>query len=325
MAHFLTIIVPVYKVEDCVQRCLESIAKQTFADFECLVIDDGSPDNSGRICDEFAKTDARFRVIHQENQGLSGARNTALAVAKGDLVGFVDSDDWVEPTMYECMVALLDEHNADVVMCDYLSERGGVAEVEGTGVQVYTGHAFTEKILKDEYGSQLWKFLYKKPLWDGIVSPARRHAQDMMILHQVTNRASTVVVTDEKLYGYNDTRETNISNSAKNAVKNKLDRALAFFGRMDFAYEYNYADNIKRNVINQAIGFAINGFFDNTVKEERYAADVRTIREYLKKYKREIRQYATRRDYRLRCVLIRLNVSLYLAVYGAYSKLFQGK
>lgn len=323
MKHFLTIIVPVYNVADCVQRCLESIAKQTYADFECLVIDDGSPDNSGVLCDEFAKNDPRFRVIHQENKGLSGARNTALAMAKGDLVAFVDSDDWVEPTMYERMITLLDENNADIVMCDYLSERGNMQALSETGIQIYTGHEFTEKILKDEYGSQLWKFLYKASLWTGIVSPERRHAQDMMILHKVTDRAKTVVVTGEKLYGYNDVRENNISNSKKNFVKNKIDRALAFFCRMDFCCEHGYADIVKASVLKQAVLFAITAFSDISVKEKRFASDVETLQIYFKKYRADMKKYEVRKRDRARCRCLCVIPFTYARLYSMASKVIK--
>ena len=97
----ISIIVPVYKVEQYLRRCLDSIVAQTFTDWECILIDDGSPDNSGRICDEYAEKDKRFRVFHQENVGVSAARNKGLDEARGEWIGFVDSDDWIEKEMYE--------------------------------------------------------------------------------------------------------------------------------------------------------------------------------------------------------------------------------
>ena len=111
----ISIIVPVYKVEQYLRRCLDSIASQTFTDWECILIDDGSPDKSGVICDEYAKRDSRFRVIHQENKGVSAARNAGLDAAQGEWIGFVDSDDWVERDCYETALYLADENNADLV------------------------------------------------------------------------------------------------------------------------------------------------------------------------------------------------------------------
>ena len=93
----LSIIVPVYNVEQYLDKCIKSILNQTFKDFELILVDDGSIDNSGEICDEYAKKDSRVKVIHKKNGGLAAARNTGLIIARGDYVGFVDSDDWIEP------------------------------------------------------------------------------------------------------------------------------------------------------------------------------------------------------------------------------------
>lgn len=97
----ISIIVPVYNVEKYIRRCLDSIAGQTFTDWECICVDDGTPDASGKICDEYAQKDGRFVVIHKENGGVSSARNVGLDVAKGEYVTFCDSDDWVEKEMLE--------------------------------------------------------------------------------------------------------------------------------------------------------------------------------------------------------------------------------
>ena len=99
----ISIIVPVYKVEQYLCSCLDSIIAQTFTDWECLLIDDGSPDNSGKICDEYARKDKRFRVIHQKNQGVSAARNKGLDEVRGEYVNFIDSDDWIAPKLLELL------------------------------------------------------------------------------------------------------------------------------------------------------------------------------------------------------------------------------
>lgn len=100
----LSIIVPVYKVEQYLHKCLDSILSQTFTDFELILIDDGSPDRCGEICDEYAAKDDRIIVIHQKNKGVSAARNAGLDIARGEYIGFVDSDDWIDPKMYESML-----------------------------------------------------------------------------------------------------------------------------------------------------------------------------------------------------------------------------
>jgi glycosyltransferase involved in cell wall biosynthesis len=117
----ISIIVPVYRVEKYLHRCIDSILAQTFTDFECILIDDGSPDNCPAICDEYAAKDTRIIVIHQENAGVSAARNAGLDRAKGEWIGFVDSDDWCDPGMFEFLLGNAKKHKADISMCGYRS------------------------------------------------------------------------------------------------------------------------------------------------------------------------------------------------------------
>ena len=115
----VSIIVPVYQVVDYVGVCVESLLRQTYKNLEILLVDDGSTDGSGEICDEYANRDNRIRVIHQENQGLSAARNTGLDQALGEYVAFVDSDDAVLPDFIETLYDLADRYQADIVACAY--------------------------------------------------------------------------------------------------------------------------------------------------------------------------------------------------------------
>ena len=115
----ITVIVPVYKVEEYLEKCVKTIKNQTYKDLEIILVDDGSPDNSGKICDEIAKTDERIKVIHQNNMGLSGARNSALEIMTGDAVTFVDSDDTIDEHMIEYLVSDMEKYDADIVECQF--------------------------------------------------------------------------------------------------------------------------------------------------------------------------------------------------------------
>lgn len=117
----ISVIVPVYNTEKYLDRCIRSIINQTFSDFELILVDDGSKDNSGFICDEWEKKDSRIKVIHQKNAGAGAARNAGLRVAKGEYIGFIDSDDWIEPQMYEVMYNAIEKYSADVGMCNISS------------------------------------------------------------------------------------------------------------------------------------------------------------------------------------------------------------
>jgi len=126
----ISVIVPVYGVEKYLPKCIESLVKQTFKDIEIILVDDGSPDSCGKICDEYAENYEQLVVIHQVNQGVSVARNAGLKIAKGEYIGFVDPDDWIAPEMYESMYIAMKETNTDLIICgyDYYDEQGQVDE-----------------------------------------------------------------------------------------------------------------------------------------------------------------------------------------------------
>lgn len=118
----LSVVVPVYKTEQYLHRCVDSILNQSFRDFELILVDDGSPDACPEICEEYAKRDNRIKVVHKKNAGVAAARNTGLDVASGEYVTFVDSDDWIESNMYQRMVETAAEYDCDVVMCDCVKD-----------------------------------------------------------------------------------------------------------------------------------------------------------------------------------------------------------
>lgn len=126
----ISVIVPVYGVEKYLSKCIESLVKQTFKDIEVILVDDGSPDSCGKICDMYAEKYEQLVIIHQVNQGVSVARNAGLKIAKGEYIGFVDPDDWVAPEMYESMYGAMKETGTDLVICgyDYYDEQGQVDE-----------------------------------------------------------------------------------------------------------------------------------------------------------------------------------------------------
>ena len=132
----ISVIVPVYKVEQYLHECVDSILAQTFTDFELILVDDGSPDNCGKICDEYAAKDSRVRVIHQENQGVSAARNAALDVAKGEFIAFIDSDDVVNVYYLEVLLSGMDE-DTDIVACPFFTFSEEPADIHSNLVQHY--------------------------------------------------------------------------------------------------------------------------------------------------------------------------------------------
>src|SRR5690348_8514297 len=121
----ISIIVPIYDVQKYLFKCIDSILAQTFTDYELILVNDGSPDSCGEICNEFAKKDKRIKVIHKKNGGLSSARNAGLEIAKGEYIGFIDSDDFIHNKMYEILYQNALFHSSDIIICDFLKVNEG--------------------------------------------------------------------------------------------------------------------------------------------------------------------------------------------------------
>lgn len=203
----ISIIVPVYNVEKYLPRCIDSILDQTYTNFECILIDDGSPDRCGEMCDEYAERDKRIIVIHQKNKGVSAARNAGLNVAKGEYVGFVDSDDYIAPEMYQCLVSAIEESNADFSYCaiehikangDRYIERASIGAVENQLSFV------TEALLKDgDVGGAVWNKLFKrKVIRDIRFEESAKICEDVLFALMCCARISSAVFVQEPLYYY---------------------------------------------------------------------------------------------------------------------------
>lgn len=176
MNTYLSVIVPVYNVEKFLHRCVDSILNQTFADFEIILIDDGSTDSSAQICDDFAKKNSRIKVFHQKNSGVSVARNVGVDAAKGDYITFVDSDDWLEPEMYREMVSVVDKRpEVEVVMCDFFTIKKNLKEE--ISAEIRKGYFSKKQIIEEIYPTLLvtedfgripivsvWNCLFKRSL-----------------------------------------------------------------------------------------------------------------------------------------------------------------
>ncbi|MFZ3577233.1 glycosyltransferase family 2 protein, partial [Virgibacillus sp. DJP39] len=130
MDYKLSIIVPVYKVEQYLAKCIDSILNQTYKDFELILVNDGSPDNCSDICDSYMKKDNRIKVIHKANGGLSSARNAGIQIARGEYIGFVDSDDFIHRRMYEVLYKNAFKYLSDIVVCDYSQVQEGEKYIE---------------------------------------------------------------------------------------------------------------------------------------------------------------------------------------------------
>ena len=203
----ISVIVPVYNVEAYLNRCVESIVGQTYRDLEIILVDDGSRDGSPQMCDEWAKKDGRIKVIHKENGGLSDARNAGLAVATGDYVSFVDSDDLIHPQMIELLYQEQEVHHADVVECGFLKFRdyneisSEVRTVQDT-IELTPENALAELILEQRIHQIACCKLYRRELLAGIPFPVGRICEDEFWTYKIIGKATKIVCFSTALYYY---------------------------------------------------------------------------------------------------------------------------
>lgn len=203
----ISVIIPVYKMEEFLPRCLESLLAQTCRALEIILVDDGSPDGCGRICDEYAARDNRIRVIHAENGGAYAARNKALDIAGGEYIGFVDADDWLDPAMYQTLLDLAEKHGADIAQCEMKNE-GDYAQTRSQktgGVTVYGTDQLTEQMFRERIGHALINKLFRAEIFANYRFPEEYYHMDAAFLAGVGSFCRTFVRTDEELYHYNTT------------------------------------------------------------------------------------------------------------------------
>ena len=207
MNELISVIVPVYKVEPYLRRCIDSIISQTYHNLEIILVDDGSPDNCGAICDEYAEKDTRVRVIHKPNGGLSDARNAGLDIMTGDYVAFVDSDDWIEADMYRTLLTQMKHFDADMSLSGVVDELEKDGSVTVTKVSDYGNTPFAEsntdtmrRFLRTSWAA--WDKLCKAELFFGIRYPVGEINEDEAIALQLLSRCRRVCYTNEVYYHY---------------------------------------------------------------------------------------------------------------------------
>lgn len=213
MKDLITVIIPVYNVEAYLCECLDSVLSSTYSNLEIILVDDGSTDNCGSICDAYANKDARITVIHQENQGISEARNAGLAVAKGEFVAFVDSDDVISPVLYETLWWAINHENADIAACEYArdeercehclnlsAENFRVVSGFDDCVLVFSGDPSSRTITWT--GPMVWNKLYRREKINAKFCNQSEPAEDMQFNWEYANNCNKMVIVPQALYSW---------------------------------------------------------------------------------------------------------------------------
>ena len=237
MSDLISIVVPVYKVENYLSRCIDSILKQTYNCFELILVNDGSPDRCGEICDKYAKTDNRIKVIHKRNGGLSDARNVGITASTGKYITFIDSDDWVNERYLEVLYNLIKSRNADISICNFLRtshENISINNAKRAIVYEYSNIDALE-VLTGRFNVQMviaCGKLYKLELFEKIWFPVGKVHEDEFTTYKLLYKANKVVYSTEVLHYYWQ-REDSIMGAGFD-IKNKINAIEALEERADF-------------------------------------------------------------------------------------------
>lgn len=210
MSELISIIVPVYNVEAYLKRCLDSIVKQTYENIEVIIVDDGSTDLSGQICDSYSLADSRFKVIHKANGGVASARNAGLDASRGDYIGFVDPDDWIKSDMFEKMYQDITENETDIVTCGYYEVCGIDIAVKRFGENGVVSSDIALRDILQNFNAYLWCRLYRRHIFDNTRFIEGRNFEDVEIMPRLIMNGQNVFFDKRPMYYYCLKREGSI-------------------------------------------------------------------------------------------------------------------
>lgn len=280
MKNKISIIVPIYNMEKYLKICIVSLMHQTYQNIEIILVDDGSTDTSGEICDYYSKQDTRIKTIHQKNKGVAAARNCGVSVATGEFIGFVDPDDWIEETMYEEMMEVLRKNKADICMCDFVYEYDGVTEDVTRKKpllksEIFTGEDAIHRLFLNNtfFYTMLWNKLFKRTLWMGIRFPEGYVHEDEAVIHRVYGKCDKIATISKNLYHY---RQVPSSITHTNQIQRRFDFCYALADRIDYLKHGDYKEECM-NLTEIIVYQVLNNYYISGIEKK-----------YLKRGKKEV-------------------------------------
>ena len=248
----LSVIIPVYHVENYIRQCLDSVLAQTYTNMEIIIVDDGGKDGSLAICQEYACKDERIRIISQENGGLSKARNVGVKHSTANYVTFIDSDDFIHPKMFETMMKLIQEKAVDIVSCS--STRKEIDPELGSGdITTFEHDTLVAMGLRDQYVSA-WGKIYKRHVLEAAPFPDGRVFEDLGTLYKIFNESNGMAHIDYRFYHY--IKRPNSITQTSFRVKPKYDCLYLTYKKIEFAKAHHYREElhyIHKEVIKSGI------------------------------------------------------------------------
>lgn len=267
MNQKISVIVPIYNVEKYLNRCIKSIVNQTYHDLEIILVNDGSTDRCGEICDSWIEKDERIKVIHKKNGGLSDARNNGMRVSTGHYIAFVDSDDWIDVSMYEQLMKIMIQNKCDIVSCGFRRVEKEELKNESKEVQFvqYNSESALEAMITENGMYQVvWNKLYKRSMVEDILFEKGKYNEDEFWSYQVIGRAKKVIAIKNIYYNYFQ-RENSIINETYSlkrldGLEGKENRQeyidkyyprLSGIARLNLFYSYMYAYQCSLRFLNK--------------------------------------------------------------------------
>ena len=260
----VSIIVPIYNTEKYLQKCIESICNQTLRDIEIILVNDGSTDGSSEICEKYKLQDNRIIVIHKENNGLSSARNTGLDIAKGEYIGFVDSDDFIDKDMYKILYELCTNYDCEIASSIYttIKDFNDIDVIRSENISIYDNKEAVKKLYTENiFGYSVCNKLFKRQLFEGEKFPIGRIYEDASLIYKIFAKSKQIIFIDRVLYYY-IYRENSITTSKVTAKRFDVDilfKEIYSFMRQNYpemcnlikSMHYNSLRNIVVDIVNE--------------------------------------------------------------------------
>ena len=277
----ISVIIPIYRVEQYLCKCVESVLAQTYHNMEVILVDDGSPDGCGKICDEYAERDERVKVIHKPNGGVASARNAGLDAATGEWIGWVDSDDWTEPALFETLLRGALETSAEISVCGHWEEYRGRREVSGwQELRVLdTEQALGELLENGRMKNLLWDRIFHRTLFVGLQFPEGRTYEDIAVMHWLFLRAEKVACLPEVLYHYRQREGSIVDNTS---LGNRINHYIASKERYDaLSGEWpQFRQLMEAQCVASAVGIWAGCLSNPRGDREKYVKDLQAVADF---------------------------------------------
>lgn len=329
MQEIISVIVPVYNVENYLKKCIDSIINQTYKNLEIILINDGSKDGSGKICDEYAKKDSRIKVIHKENSGVADVRNMGLDIATSDYLLFVDSDDYISHMMIQKLYDKMVLEDPDICMCNYhdVSEDYQIIDKDKNPVICETTLDNTSDIFEHYMGEKHSLYvlpvnkLYKRKLFDGIRYKRGMVYEDELLSHHLVGKCKKVSFVNECLYYYVQTQG---SITRSEFSLRKMDAAEAILDRIEYALNINNQSCAEKS-FKCVVGYLVVGYKKLDLKDQKTKERMNELKGYFDRLYPEAIKTVKSGVWRKLLFLFLTFPHLYCFLYGFYSVVREGR